>query len=55
MAASILFASDLCRLRLRQLLRQIVAYRFSAPPFFMNCSQFRRRIEALVDEAGASP
>lgn len=32
----------------------IVVYRFSAPLFFMNCSQFRRRVESLVDEAGPS-
>jgi high affinity sulfate transporter 1 len=32
----------------------IVVYRFSAPLFFMNCSQFRRRVEALVEEAGPS-
>jgi high affinity sulfate transporter 1 len=27
----------------------VLVYRFSAPLFFMNCTQFRRRIEALVD------
>lgn len=32
----------------------IVVYRFSAPLIFMNCSQFRRRVETLVDEAGPS-
>ena len=32
----------------------IVVYRFSAPLFFMNCSQFRRRVETLVEEAGPS-
>jgi MFS superfamily sulfate permease-like transporter len=32
----------------------ILVYRFSAPLLFMNCSQFRRRVETLVEEAGPS-
>lgn len=32
----------------------IVVYRFSAPLIFMNCSQFRRRLEILIEEAGPS-
>ena len=31
-----------------------VVYRFSAPLIFMNCSEFRRRVEILVEEAGPS-
>lgn len=31
----------------------VVIYRFSAPLFFMNCSYFRRRVEALVDGGDA--
>jgi SulP family sulfate permease len=32
-----------------------IVYRFSAPLFFVNVSAFRKRLTALVDEAGESP